>query len=209
MNNDPDETAIELRVPPSSEVLDLVATAVTVDEILSSEIQDLVDKLLRIAHGRQGDAQHPTLVGLAAPQIGVSKRIVIIGIDSRGDGQQPTLREFINPKIVAHSSDMLEDREGCYSTDRVCGIVSRSSNVTVKAYDRKGEPFELTLEGFPARIAQHEIDHLDGIRFPDRISDDSKLHWVEEHEFGDYRKHWQDWTKRCPRDKWLAIKHGN
>jgi len=200
---------IEERVPPESEVLNLIAVEIPAEEIPSQEIQNLVDTLFRIAYGRQGDAKHPTLVGLAAPQIGVSKRVVIIGMNAVGGGEQPDLKEFINPELIETSNELEEGREGCFSTSRVCGIVERAKKVRVRAYDRQGTIFEHEFEGFPARVAQHEIDHLNGIRFPDRIVDDKKLHWVEENEFGDYREKWRTWPKNCSREKWKAIKSGD
>lgn len=202
------EEAIEQQVPPDSEVLNLVAQEIAAEQILEPETQALVDKLFRVAYGRQGDAKYPTLVGLAAPQIGVSKRVVIIGMNAVGGGEQPELREFINPVIVETSDEIEEGREGCFSTSRVCGIVDRAKKVKVRACNRRGELFEHEFEGFPARVAQHEIDHLDGIRFPDRIADDKNLHWVEEKEFGDYRQNWRSWPVNCPREKWEAIKSG-
>ncbi len=200
------EEAIEQQVPPDSAVLNLTAKEIVTGEITNKETQDLVDKLFRVAYGRQGGAKYPTLVGLAAPQIGVSKRVVIIGLNAVGGGEQPELKEFINPEIIETSEELEEGREGCFSTSRVCGIVERAKKVKVRAYDRQGELFEHEFEGFPARIAQHEIDHLDGIRFPDRITDDKNLHWVEEKEFGDYRENWRNWAVNCPREKWEAIK---
>lgn len=202
------EEAIENQVPPSSKVLTQKALVIPVNTITKPAIQEIIDRMYRVTYGRQGDADFPTLVGLAAPQIGILKRIVIIGINAVGGGEQPTLREFINPVIFERSKSTEIGREGCFSTSRVCGIVERAKWVRVKAYDRFGNEFTIKLSGFPARVAQHEIDHLSGIRFPDRITDDSRLHRVEENEFGDYRKNWQHWTVNCPRSKWEAIKYG-
>ena len=158
------EEAIEQQVPPDSEVLNLIAEEIPAKEITKPEIQELIDKLFRVANGRQGDAKYPTLVGLAAPQIGVSKRVVIIGMNAVGGGEQPELQEFINPEIIQTSEELEEGREGCFSTSRVCGVVKRAKKVKVRAYNRQGELFEHEFEGFPARVAQHEIDHLNGIR---------------------------------------------
>lgn len=200
--------ATESRIPPSNQLLNRTSKPVKLEEIPTPEIQTLIDKLFSVAYGRQGDSQYPTLVGLAAPQIGFMRRIVLIGINAVGNGEQPTLHEYINPVIVYRSRETELNREGCFSTSRICGIVERSKTITLLAYSRSGQKIYQTLDGFPARVAQHEIDHLDGIRFPDRITDDSILHWVEEEEFGDYRIHWSEWPKKCPREKWEAIKSG-
>lgn len=205
----PAESDIEAQVPPHSPVLSASAEGVTTAEIHSPDVQNLIDKMYRVAAGRQGDAQIRTLVGLAAPQLGISKRIVLIGMNAVGAGEQPELREFINPVISEPSDVKVEGREGCFSTGRVCGIVARAEAVTVSAVDRKGESFTVRLQGFPARVAQHEVDHLDGIRFPDRIEDDSKLHWVEAEEFGEYRLYWATWPHHCSRQTWEAIKRGD
>ncbi len=202
------QEAIDCQILPSCELLNQVAEPINPKDITTPEVQQLIDRMYRVAYGRQGDAKYPTLVGLAAPQIGISKRIVIIGINAVGGGEQPELREYINPEIIQQSSETEEGREGCFSTSRVCGIVERAKKVTVGAFDRNGNPVTQTFEGFPARVAQHEVDHLNGVRFPDRIIESSKLHWVEEEEFGEYRVHWKDWTVLCPREKWEAIKAG-
>jgi hypothetical protein len=80
--------------------------------------------------------------------------------------------------------------------------------VTLEGFDRNGKPIALELEGFVARIAQHEVDHLNGIRFPDRIPEEypERLHWVEPSEFSEYRKHWMHWSVICPRIKWNTMK---
>jgi peptide deformylase len=200
------QEAIDSQVSPNSQILNQIAGYIDPAKVTSSEVQQIIDRMFRVAYGRQGDAKFPTLVGLAAPQIGISKCIVIIGINAVGGGEQPELRAFINPEITEASEEKEEGREGCFSTDRVCGVVKRAKIVTLKALDRNGKAVTQIFEGFPARVAQHEVDHLNGIRFPDRINDDSKLHWVKEEEFGDYRLHWKDWQTICPRDKWETIK---
>ena len=167
------QESIDNQVSPDSEVLNLVAEPINPAGITNPEIQELIDGMFRVAYGRQGDAKYPTLVGLAAPQIGVSKRIVIIGMNAVGDGEQPELQEFINPVITKKSDKTEEGREGCFSTSRVCGIVERAKQVTVRAFNRNGDEIIHVFEGFSARVAQHEIDHLNGIRFPERITDNS------------------------------------
>ena len=101
-------------------------------------------------------------VGLAAPQVGVSKRIIII------DGGEERLIILINPRIVKSEGEVIEE-EGCLSIPGLYSEVKRSSKVTVKAFNESGEPIKITKEGLLARALQHEIDHLEGILFVDRI----------------------------------------
>lgn len=192
---------------PSNEVLNQVADAIDVKEIGSQEIQQLIDDMLRVANGEQGDVNRRTMVGLAAPQLGISKRIIIIDTASTGMGETPELRVYINPVIVSESDQLEQGREGCFSTGNVCGNVDRSSQIVISGCNRQGKLVSETWAGFTARIFQHEIDHLDGIRFPDRITDDSKPHWVEPDEFGEYRTKWAQWQKLCPREQWERIKN--
>lgn len=99
-------------------------------------------------------------VGLAAPQIGVKERIIVI---DTGDG----LIEMINPEIISSEGTQLCTQEGCLSVPGLFGKVERAMNVTVKALDRNGEEFTFDAEGFKAQAVQHEIDHLEGILFID------------------------------------------
>ena len=195
-------------VPPSSDILNRSVQPVLESEIETDDIQAIIDGMLDVARGEQGNPQRPTMVGLAAPQLGIDKRIVVIGIDAVGMGEEPEFKAFINPEIVSLSPETNLFREGCYSTSRVCGIVERADRAEVRAFDRNGNAVLETFTGFQARILQHEVDHLDGIRFPDRITDDERLFWVEESDFGDFREHWQDWPHTVSRADWEAIKTG-
>lgn len=100
-------------------------------------------------------------VGLAAPQIGISKRIVVIDADDSG------LLELVNPAIVASEGEEV-DIEGCLSVPKTYGEVKRAARVKVVAQNRLGERIEIEAEGLLARALQHEIDHLHGILFIDR-----------------------------------------
>ena len=93
-------------------------------------------------------------VGLAAPQVGILRRVVVIDV---GDG----LVELVNPEIIASEGEQ-EGSEGCLSIPGKRGYVVRPERVTVKAQDRKGKPFQITAEGLFARAVCHELDHLDG-----------------------------------------------
>ena len=100
-------------------------------------------------------------VGLAGPQVGVLRRVVVIDV---GDG----LVELVNPVIVERSGEQC-GREGCLSLPGRQGIVTRPNHVKVQAQDRKGKPFELEAEGFFARAVCHELDHLDGVLYVDHL----------------------------------------
>ncbi len=193
---------------PASDILNQVASPLTVTAVGDDITQDLIDEMLTLAAGEQGSKERPTMVGLAAPQIGVSQRIIIVAVDADGLGQATDFRVYINPEIIEQSIETAFNREGCYSTSHVCGRLARASSVQVKALDRNGKTVQESHTGIPARIFQHEIDHLDGIRFPDRITNDDDLLWVDPEHFGDFRKLWATWPHTCPRAKWEAIKTG-
>lgn len=196
-------------VKPGDPILNKRAVEVEPKDINSKEIQDIVSKMLEIASGEQGNPEVPTMVGLAAPQIGINKRIIIVDTKGSGRGEEPEFIVLINPKIVESSNELVEGREGCYSTSNACGIVARSKEIEVEGYDANADKISQMFKDFTARVVQHEIDHLDGIRFPDRITDDSKLHWVERDKFGQYRENWHTWKELCTRSKWEAIKAEN
>lgn len=99
-------------------------------------------------------------VGLAAPQVGVAKRIIVVDV---GEG----LWELINPEIIFREGEEV-DLEGCLSIPGVTGEVMRASRVRVRGLNRNGQQQVITAEGFGARALQHEIDHLDGILFIDK-----------------------------------------
>ena len=102
-------------------------------------------------------------VGLAAPQVGVLRRIFIIDVDGEKF-------ECINPTIVAQRGKQVGS-EGCLSVRGKYGTVTRPSKVTVQAFDRNGKPFTVNAEGFLARAFCHEYDHLDGILYVDKAND--------------------------------------
>ena len=99
-------------------------------------------------------------VGLAAPQIGISKSIIVLR-------DEDTILEVINPEIISSVGEIV-DLEGCLSLPGIYGEVARFEHITVKGLDRLGEEIQLEASGFLARIFQHEIDHLRGILFVDR-----------------------------------------
>lgn len=195
-------------VNPDDPVLVEIAEAIDISKISSSETQKSIEEMLKVAYGEQIERTKPLLVGLAAPQVGISKRIILVDVAAKGRGEVGDLRVYVNPEIVWKSEEENEWYEGCFSTSRVCGVVLRPTKIKIKAFTREGQSVEEEHEGYTARIFQHEIDHLNGIEFVTHVSDDNKLHWVEKEEFSTYRdkEGWRNWSKKCPREKWERIK---
>jgi peptide deformylase len=198
-------------VEPIDQILNRVADEITQEEVASLQIQDIIDRMLELSAGKgHNEEDSRQMVGLAAPQLVTSKRIVTIDVTADGSNKKQNLKVFINPKITYHSKETMPGREGCWSCGNICGNVERAKVVTLEGLDRNGKHIKFDLTDFVARIAQHETDHLDGIRFPDRISIDEpdRLHWVEHAKFEEYRKNWEHWPVKCPRQLWESLKAG-
>lgn len=203
------ETPMSIFTEPGNPLLRGSVAEVPVHEISSEEVQSIIDQMIEIAGGERTDAEKRVMVGLAAPQIGICKRIILVDTGANEKRELGELKAYINPKIIWSSSEHEEGKEGCYSVDsRVVGIVSRAVQVKITAFDRQGNFITEEFSGFPARIVQHEVDHLDGIRFPDHVGQQGCLHWVEEGKFPEYRENWQRWPAQCSWDAWLAMKEG-
>ena len=125
-------------------------------ETIDERVLTLLDDMAETMYEANG-------VGLAAPQIGILKRIVVIDI---GEG----LIELINPEILSVEGN-IKDLEGCLSVPGKCGYVVRPETVTVSALDRNGEKIVITGSGLLAKAFCHEIDHLDGIVFVDKVTE--------------------------------------
>jgi peptide deformylase len=121
--------------------------------------------------------------GLAAPQIGVSQRIVIFGVDHNPrypDAEEVPFTVLVNPKLVMLTREVDEDWEGCLSVPGMRGVVPRYTKLRYSGFDIEGNPIERVAEGFHARVVQHECDHLDGILYPQRMTDMSRFGFNEE-----------------------------
>lgn len=210
MSDQPDTSQYQL-VDPTDPRLNLSSADVSPEEIPSPFIQGVIERMIDLSEGRGGD-KHDTrqMVGLAAIQLGVLKKIITIDITADGSLKEQTLRVIINPRITHYSAEKVQGREGCWSCGNICGNVERTKEVTIEGIDNFGNPLQMRLSGFVARIAQHEVDHLSGIRFPDRIpaSHPERLHWVTPEQFPAYRKEWSTWPHLCLREKWLSLKAG-
>ena len=135
-------------------------------------VQKLIDDMIDTMHEYHG-------VGLAAPQIHEGVRLFVALLDEE-PGPDSDAVAVINPEIVPQGTTTQEGWEGCLSIPDIRGMVPRHTDITLRALDRNGKNFELRLRGFPARVAQHETDHLDGILFFDRMRSMETLTFLEE-----------------------------
>ena len=138
----------------------------TFDKGLQTVIDDMIDTM-RDAPG----------VGLAAPQIGLSERLIVIEYYEHEEDEEEENEEapkkvwaMLNPEIVKASEEMVMGVEGCLSIPNLVGEVERHAAIQVKGLNRHGKPMKVKAEGWLARIFQHEIDHLNGVLFPDRAT---------------------------------------
>lgn len=134
-------------------------------DTVDAEVKKLISDMIDTMYGARG-------IGLAAVQVGVAKRVIVL--DVPGDSEEKrepgrNLIALVNPVITASEGTMVYE-EGCLSVPGYTADVTRAEWVAIKALNSEGEPVELTAEGLPAIAIQHEIDHLDGTLFIDRIS---------------------------------------
>lgn len=155
-----------------------------VDFPLDKETKQIAKNMLEFLHNSQNEeiAEKHNLragVGIAAPQINISKRLIALLLPGEYEDDPYILNTImINPKIVKHSIQQtcLKSGEGCLSVDRaVHGYVPRHQKITVEYFTLNGEKQIISLRGLAAIVVQHEIDHLDGIMFYDRINKDNPL----------------------------------
>lgn len=119
-------------------------------------------------------------VGLAAPQVGVSRRLIVVHLpeDYIEEGSPEVSLRLVNPEIVKFRGEEM-GMEGCLSIPGWQGEVERADLITIKATDLNNRDVRLKLDGWAARVVQHEIDHLDGILYTDRMRDEDELYRVE------------------------------
>ena len=147
-------------------ILSLRSQEISVEEITCPWIQALIKEMQSTMEVRQG-------VGIAAPQVYVSRRVIIVA--SRANARYPDAPDMpaiamINPEIIYRSEKQLLGEEGCLSVPEQRGSVARAADIRVRYCNELGDIIEQDFSGFPARIVQHEIDHLDGILFVDRVT---------------------------------------
>lgn len=130
---------------------------VSIEEVKTPEFQEFADAFAAFMVKADG-------IGLAAPQIGIKKRVIAVQ-------EKELISVYINPEIIKASKVTQDNEEGCLSVPEVYGMVERPKRIKVRAIDRLGRKTEFDISGFPAAVIQHEIDHLDGILFIDKVKE--------------------------------------
>lgn len=159
-------------------VLRQIAAPVSDAERASEGFQTLIDDMIETMHEYDG-------AGLAAPQVHVSKRLAIFGIDRNPrypDAESLPLCIAINPLITPLTTQTQGMWEGCLSVPGMRGYVERPSHIRFQATDRDGNTIDMELDGFAAVVTQHECDHLDGKLYIDRLADTKQLAFQKEFE---------------------------
>ena len=145
----------------------LLETAKPVSAFATPELDDLVDDLMDTMLAEDG-------AGLAAPQIGIGLRVVVFGFESNArypDAEPVPQTVLINPVIEPLSDEREAGWEGCLSVPGLRGVVSRHAHIRYRGFDERGRAIDREAHGFHARVVQHECDHLDGILYPQRMTD--------------------------------------
>jgi len=158
-------------------ILRAKAKRVLLKEIGTKKIQVVIDQMFYTMMRADG-------VGLAAPQIGKSIQLSVIKIaptKHRADPRHLSKTVVINPKIIRHSQTVNDDWEGCLSCPNLRALVPRYDSVVVQYYDETGEKQVVTCTDLHARVFQHEIDHLNGILYVDRIKDIKSIMTLQEY----------------------------
>ncbi len=152
----------EVLLYPDSRLKEICARIDEFDDSAGKLLQDLVDTMLAAGHS----------VGVAAPQIGAVRRAVVVDVSNSKLGKKQKnhgLLQMINPEIIEKSGDQVV-REGCMSVPDYTGNVNRAERIVVQFSDPQGNLQVISAEGFEAIAIQHELDHLDGLLFLDRVS---------------------------------------
>jgi peptide deformylase len=157
-------------------VLRTVAREVDPTEVRTAPFQKLIDDMIETMVEYEG-------IGLAAPQVHESVRLFVAGVE--GVGENLKILPFVNPVVTPVGTEVAEDWEGCLSIPDLRGRVPRAREIRMAALDRDGARIEFASRDFPARVIQHETDHLDGVLFLDRMRGFGTLTFLEE-----YARYW-------------------
>ncbi len=148
-------------------------------EIRTAVIQKLIEDMLDTMAEYHG-------VGLAAPQVHEGVRLFVAALDHGDEEEESEPIAVINPEITLAGIDVVEDWEGCLSIPDIRGRVPRAREIKLRGFDRSGARIELAAHDFPARVIQHETDHLDGVLFFDRMKSLESMTFLDE-----YSRYWR------------------
>lgn len=180
-----------------------VCAEVTKAQLRERQQQHEIDALINYVYGvvdqsaghESGDRSRPRTVGLSANQVGIMKQICVVDMAIGRKGYHD-VRVLVNPRIIARSKAEQRKPEGCVNFVTTWGVTVRSRTVEVLALDRSGNELLMKLTGWPAILLQHEVDHLHGRLFIDRLPDPTRAHRVTLSEYAEYRKMKpEQWTK--------------
>ena len=132
---------------------------------VAKEVTKFDDRIKKLAENMLATMYEENGVGLAAPQVGISKRVIVVD-----DAEAFSPMVIVNPEIIETTGEQFE-QEGCLSVPGDMGCVKRAESVRIKGYDVEGNPLDFKAEGMAAVIFQHEIDHLNGILFIDKVEE--------------------------------------
>lgn len=153
----------------------LLARAEPVEHFATGELRDLVEDMFQTMEGAAG-------VGLAAPQVAVSKRVIVFGFDRSArypDAPAVPRTALFNPVIEPLSEELEDGWEGCLSIPGLRAVIPRYKRIRYTGWNAEGQRVDQVAEGFHARVVQHEVDHLDGILYPSRIKDFSTFGFTD------------------------------
>ena len=159
-------------------VLRATARALERADFKSAALQGLIDDMIETMVEYRG-------VGLAAPQVHEELQLFVAVLDADDDEAETEPVVVINPQITPVGTEIVDGWEGCLSVPDIRGRVPRAREIQLAAFDRRGERFELHLQDFPARVVQHEADHLAGMLFFDRMRSFESLTFLDE-----YSRYW-------------------
>lgn len=131
-------------------------------------VEEITDEVRRLVNDMFDTMYEAEGIGLAAPQVGVSRRVLVVDVEDEGENRH--VHALVNPAVVRSSRETDKGTEGCLSIPGIEETVTRPARVTVEALSEGGEPVRIEADGLLARALQHEIDHLDGVLFIDRVS---------------------------------------
>ena len=157
----------------------LLQKAKPVEDIASNKIKKIIHDMTETMLDAEG-------IGLAAPQVHISKQIIIFRVPDEDDEKQIKITALINPKFTKITSKTENDWEGCLSIPGMLGLVKRFSKIQYEGSDMRGNIIQRKAEGLHARVVQHEYDHLMGILYTSRLVDNSAFGYVDEIE-----KYWK------------------